>query len=66
MTSDCVQVNCKYVPHDGYEQTTAQSRKHKTDIVALLAFLAFVAIRYGQRTKSGTAHKGEKKADKQL
>ena len=56
MTSDCVQVNCKYVPHDGYEQSTAQSRKHKTDIVALLAFLAFVAIRYGQRTKS--EHRG--------
>ena len=51
MASDWVQVHYKYVPHDGYEQTTAQSRKHKTDIMALLAFLAFVAIRNREKQK---------------
>ena len=51
MASDWVQVHCMYVPRDGYELASEQSRKHITDTVALLAFLVFVCIRHGWRTK---------------
>ena len=51
MASDWVQVHCMYVPRDGYELASEQSRKHITDMVALRTFLAFVGIRHGWRTK---------------